>query len=241
VERVYPGVLDFIDGLERLPTAEAAWAAFMEFSRSFGLAFGGLADMPGPTEKIEDTLLCLSWPEEWRKRYFENNYIVSDPAQIHLSNSVDPYTWDQMLDYPAYTKAQRRIVEEASEFGLVAGFIIPIIGLRTGPAMVTVAGTNRALSVRERAELQLAAIYAHSRIRSLSGSRRQHTTAPLSPRERECLQWVAAGKSDWEIGEILTISEKTANVHIERAKRKYGVTTRAQAIVQALRSGDIRF
>ncbi len=27
-------------------------------------------------------------------------------------------------------------------------------------------------------------------------------------RECECLQWIAAGKSDWDIGHILSISEK---------------------------------
>jgi len=58
---------------------------------------------------------------------------------------------------------------------------------------------------------------------------------PLSPRERECLQWIVAGKSDWEIGQILSISEKTVNTHVERAKHKLGVTTRAQVIVAALR------
>ncbi len=58
---------------------------------------------------------------------------------------------------------------------------------------------------------------------------------PLSPRERECLQWLVAGKGDWEIGQILSISEKTVNTHVERAKHKLGVATRAQAIVAALR------
>jgi DNA-binding CsgD family transcriptional regulator len=62
---------------------------------------------------------------------------------------------------------------------------------------------------------------------------------PLSERERECLSWVATGKSDWEIGEILSISEKTANAHIERAKTKLGVPTRMQAVVMALHAGAI--
>jgi DNA-binding CsgD family transcriptional regulator len=61
----------------------------------------------------------------------------------------------------------------------------------------------------------------------------------LSVRERECLQWVAAGKSDWEIGEILSISAKTANAHIEHVKQKYRVSTRMLAVVYALRSGAI--
>jgi DNA-binding CsgD family transcriptional regulator len=63
----------------------------------------------------------------------------------------------------------------------------------------------------------------------------------FSRRERECLQWYAAGKSEWEIGEILSISEKTANTYLERAKQKFGVATRKQAIVAALRNGVIQY
>ena len=53
--------------------------------------------MPGPHERIEDTTLCLSWPEGWRQRYFEQNYIGEDPANLHLLRSVEPYTWAEML------------------------------------------------------------------------------------------------------------------------------------------------
>ena len=45
------------------------------------------------------------------------------------------------------------------------------------------------------------------------------------------------GKTDWEISQILGISAKTVNFHVENVKRKYGVTTRIQAIVAGLRDG----
>jgi DNA-binding CsgD family transcriptional regulator len=45
------------------------------------------------------------------------------------------------------------------------------------------------------------------------------------------------GKSDWEIGEILAISERTAHNHVEAAKRLLDVGTRTQAVVQAWRRG----
>ncbi len=61
----------------------------------------------------------------------------------------------------------------------------------------------------------------------------------VSGRESQVLRWVAAGKSDWEIGQILRISEKTVNFHVENAKRKLGVATRIQAVVAAMREGLI--
>jgi DNA-binding CsgD family transcriptional regulator len=62
-----------------------------------------------------------------------------------------------------------------------------------------------------------------------------HDALHLSDRERECLQWVADGKTDWEIGQILSISEKTVNAYIERVKHKLDVQTRPQALVVAIR------
>jgi len=240
-ERAHTAALDFIDKVDSIPTVDETWGTFLSFVQRYGFVAGGLADIPGPGERIEDTTLCLSWPEAWRERYFTLNYVADDPAQLHMSRSIDPFTWSEVLDLPCYTRRQRQIVYEASEFALTFGLIVPILGLQTGPALVTIAGSNIELSRRDRAEIHMAAVYAHAHIRALSGTKlKTQTTKPLAPRERECLQWVAAGKSDWEISEILSISEKTANTHIERAKQKFGVVTRKQAVALALRSGQIK-
>lgn len=238
MDGINSSVLDFVVDLQRTKTSDEAWQTFMHFSGSFGLPVGGLADMPGPGERLEDTTLCLSWPKEWSQRYYEKNYFASDPAHLHLSRSIDPYTWSETLACPDYTKPQRRIFDEARTFGMKEGLLVPIIRFGNGVALITVAGDNQSLSLRQRAELHLAAVYTHAQVRSLS-KRRTQTFPTLSMRERECLQWAAIGKTDWEIGEILSISEKTANAHIEHAKQKYRVSTRVLAIVYALRSGAI--
>jgi LuxR family transcriptional regulator, quorum-sensing system regulator LasR len=61
----------------------------------------------------------------------------------------------------------------------------------------------------------------------------------VTAREIQVLIWIAAGKSDWAIGRILKISGKTVNFHVENAKRKFGVGTRVQAVVAAIRKGVI--
>jgi DNA-binding CsgD family transcriptional regulator len=61
-------------------------------------------------------------------------------------------------------------------------------------------------------------------------------TQPLTPREREVLTWAAQGKSAWEIGEILHITQRTVNEHVRTAARKLGATNRTQAVAIALRN-----
>lgn len=234
--------LDFVQRLQTFGDMNDAWTAFLGFAANFGFTQGALADMPGPGERVQDTVVCLSWPEAWTKRYIERDYIRNDPARLHLSRSVEPFSWREMAACDAYTPQQKRIVYEASEFGLKSGIIFPMPGLRSGPAMVTIAGENNDVSYDDRMRLHFAAIYTHAIVRKLARVRPDQPVAPsFSPRERECLQWYAEGKSEWEIGEILSISEKTANTYLERAKQKFGVATRKQAIVAALRSGVIQY
>lgn len=62
----------------------------------------------------------------------------------------------------------------------------------------------------------------------------------LTDREIETLTWVARGKSSSEIAEMLGISERTVNFHVENVMRKLDVVSRVQAAVVAVQSGWIR-
>lgn len=56
----------------------------------------------------------------------------------------------------------------------------------------------------------------------------------LTSREKECLQWAAAGKTSWEIARILSVSERTVIFHIGNATKKLGATNRRQAVARAI-------
>jgi DNA-binding CsgD family transcriptional regulator len=62
----------------------------------------------------------------------------------------------------------------------------------------------------------------------------------LTDRETEVLQWSAAGKSSWEIGQIVNCSEAGVNYHFCNIRRKFGVSSRWTAVVKALEQGLIR-
>ena len=64
-----------------------------------------------------------------------------------------------------------------------------------------------------------------------------HVLATLTPREREVLALLAAGRSNGEIAERLFISPKTASVHVTNIKDKLGVENRVEAATLATRLG----
>jgi DNA-binding CsgD family transcriptional regulator len=60
-------------------------------------------------------------------------------------------------------------------------------------------------------------------------------TAPLTPREREVLDWVAAGKTNRDVAAILGVSPRTVEKHLERIYEKLGVETRTAAVMRAIK------
>ncbi len=60
-------------------------------------------------------------------------------------------------------------------------------------------------------------------------------TASLTPRETEVLSWIAKGKTNRDVGEILGMSPRTVNKHLEHVFEKLGVETRTAAAALASR------
>jgi DNA-binding CsgD family transcriptional regulator len=74
------------------------------------------------------------------------------------------------------------------------------------------------------------------------GLKKPITSKPASERserEKACLSWTALGKSSWEIGRILAISENTVVFHIKNAMKKLDAHTRMVAAVKAILLGLI--
>ncbi|MEM9782819.1 MAG: helix-turn-helix transcriptional regulator [Pseudomonadota bacterium] len=61
----------------------------------------------------------------------------------------------------------------------------------------------------------------------------------LSVREVDCMQWVARGKTNWEVSRILSISENTVRFHLKNAFRKLDATSRSSAVMRAIQAGLI--
>ncbi|MBO6901266.1 MAG: helix-turn-helix transcriptional regulator [Rhizobiaceae bacterium] len=65
------------------------------------------------------------------------------------------------------------------------------------------------------------------------------TDYPISDRERECLGWVAEGKTTMDIATILDVSSNTINSYLTHAIRKLSARNRTMAVALAIRSGII--
>jgi DNA-binding NarL/FixJ family response regulator len=57
--------------------------------------------------------------------------------------------------------------------------------------------------------------------------------AALNDREVEVLTWVARGKTSIEIAQILGLTKRTIDFHIDNARAKLGAATRTEAVIKA--------
>ena len=110
------------------------------------------------------------------------------------------------------------------------------VALETDSSQVVNTRTDPPLSVRNMGTATLGEtmlLLELQREGTLASSRLAH--AALTPRETEVLSWLAKGKTNRDIADILGMSPRTVNKHLEHVFEKLGVETRAAAA--ALASG----
>lgn len=205
------------------------------------IAYGSLTHhdrllKPSPTFPA----VLLNYPQEWRARYFEYGYERVDPIVTKSRQRATAFRWGEIYNKSNTSENERRIFDEAACFGLKAGISIPLHGPDGRFAVMSFAQPREyELKSKIILYLQVAAWHFHAVISKLEHNLEIKHLANLSIREKECLLWAAKGKSSWDTGMIIGISENTVNFHIKNAMRKLDSRSRTVAAIKALRLGLI--
>ncbi len=110
---------------------------------------------------------------------------------------------------------------------------LPSSPLRT-LRLLLVRGPGPDFSERDRGLLTLLRPHLDARFRQWQ---RSHRPVTLTPRQRELLTLVAAGRTNGQIARRLSISEGTVRTHLENIFQRLEVTSRAAAVVRAFPHG----
>lgn len=153
-----------------------------------------------------------------------------------------PHAWSQR-DYAE--AGQGDLWEEMAAFGMRRGFAV----------VTELPGTNRWFafgietdSCRDPSAEELSAqmagfalvtAYAQVAAEAVLVPRPDHALGALSARQREVLKWTAAGKTAWEVGRILAISEGTVRRHLQDSAQTLNAVNKAHAVAMALEFGWI--
>jgi LuxR family quorum sensing-dependent transcriptional regulator len=191
--------------------------------------------VPISIERRREGVLAERLPAGFLDLYHERKHVYDDPALRYCKKTVRPFRWFREAPYDAEREPRAvEVVQCARDFGMLDGFVIPVVSPAGRMGQVWFGGPTLDLPEHQLPALHLMAIYAFDRILELHGSPAQHQ-ASLTPREREVLTLVANGKSSWEIGVVLHISSRTVKEHTKNICRKLGAVTRTQAVMIAVR------
>lgn len=178
----------------------------------------------------------VTYSESWQHHYQQNALQNLDPTLQAAMRSVAPVDWSRL----SRDKNFRRVFDDARDFGVSErGMTVPIRGPYGEFGMLSVSRhcSDAEWKKHKRSvitELQQLASHVHDHVMSSDPLARFLKHPDLSEREREVLQWIAAGKSQQDIADILNISNRTVEVHLKSSRTKLFALTTAQAVGRAV-------
>jgi len=237
-------IIDFLTGLEKHKTADGVFDATCDFFHAEGFNLVSHGYLDGGGENAEHKKMRIVGPGSLKQFYFEHGHKY-DPMRFKTSVGLDPFLTgpdfaDRERDGDVYINGMNQV----REFGISCGFAIPLRATDTGDTGRFLTASElpgkdlAALYGEKRKIYQLAVLLADQRLRALP-AQWQLDKIGLSPRERECLLWLAKGLRTDRISDRLGIASSTVNLHFTNARRKLGAATREQALAIAVHLGII--
>ena len=233
-ERLSPqDVLKCIGAAEAASSEKEIVRVFSRFIARFGFRSIALGYLINPASAIPDNNFQVTdWPEDWYQRWRDSDFIIHDPIARFALRSRQSFTWRTAYEYGS--RFGKEILDESRNFGFADGLAIPVWTPDGPPGCVSLGADQVDLSPQERLSLELVAIHVYARLEVLFGPRPLKHPRKLTRRETDVLQYAAAGKTNWEIGGILSLSEGTVRNYICSAISKLNCTNRSHAVAVAI-------
>lgn len=191
-----------------------------------------------PDERWERGVICDGWSPDWFEHYLQQGHFLHDPCVARSRHACRPFFWHE-IDHKGLTKRSCRVMNEATEFGLMDGICVPIHVPLAGPAVVTAASERIEVPAEVFPFIELLCVHTFHSVSDFRKAPPSVKRPRLTPREREILQWSAAGKTAEDVGVILNITRHTVESHHRHIREKYDAINLVHAVAKAIHLGEI--
>jgi DNA-binding CsgD family transcriptional regulator len=228
---------DLLDALEQAATPDEVWNVGSQWMIAFGVEWCHYAYtqehwVPGGRQLIRYSLL----PQAWMEHYEALGFFRVDPAIPHCLAAVTPMLTG--VDAPTCLDgAARQLWDDAHSAGFGGGIAIPLRlpGSALGGFTLVTGMAGQEFLAWHKDHGRWATLAAHAiDQRLLTIVEPQFKRPHLTPRERDCLAWLAIGLRHDRIAEKLGITRPTVELHLANARRKLDAKTREQALARAV-------
>ncbi len=212
-------------------------------TRELGFDYFTLMQHVDLSGSLEGVVAITTYHRDWVERFTSRGYHRFDPVLMTSHHYGAPFTWDLIPTVIPLTKRQHRMFGEARRYGIYDGLTVPLHIPGERLASYTFASARPvASSVEQMAAAHVIATFGYQAARGLVlPPTRKPIPPPLTDRQIDCVALSAAGKTEWETSQILSVAPTTVHSHLTEAMRRYGVFNRQQLLFHALRDGLISF
>jgi len=197
----------------------------------------------------DDIVVINGYPQEWRERYDHKGYSSVDPVVLSCRRNVMPLKWSNIA-LGQFKNGQREqdvaVMDEAKEFGLAYGWTVPLHNAGGEWNLFSIASSSYDDFFMYDHDPRLALTYLILPVidkviteTSVERLEKQSKANSVTKREREVIAWAADGKTNWEISQIIGVSESTVRFHLKNVARKMGATNTVSAVSKAILYGII--
>ena len=189
-----------------------------------------------PTETLH--IAAYGFPEEWVDKYIDEKLYLVDPIPELAARIADPFFWSDTSKLAKVAGMQSEYLDKLAESDIGEGLAIQVFGpgQRDGYFGLGFGDKPRDITAAQIREAQCVFQLVHIRFCGFVidelGNRPK-----LSPREREVLEWIAKGKSNSVIADILGLSYHTIDTMVRRIFQKLGVNDRVTAAIKGVGAG----
>jgi transcriptional regulator EpsA len=192
-------------------------------------------------------VISSNFPQEYIQTLLRRDGLASSPILEKWLKEQQPILFDSNCEEPYCVEIVKSAppgwLDNFNRFELVN---LAAHGLRDSDTQAasyfSFSSIPGALTQRHAYLLKLLVPHLHAALtRVVSTPQFKKLNAPkhqtkLTQREREILQWLSTGKSNWEIAQVVGLSEATVKNHVYHIMGKLQATTRSQAVAKAISS-----
>ncbi|TPM30845.1 LuxR family transcriptional regulator [Mesorhizobium sp. B2-3-4] len=232
---------DFLEFCASTSDVDKVIERFIEAIGDFGFTASAGGAWAGAGGSRSYRFYFNNWPKDWFEAYMAKGYMEIDPMILEARRRMTPFLWTEMGDARTFTVEGAAVTAGAMEYGWAEVMAIPIHGPSSYQGLVSVAALEPVtMNAVERAIMRAMALAVHDKAYEAVGfGFSNRSPILLTPREADCMRWVAAGKTEAEIAIILGIAPATVHYHIENVKKKAGTRSRSEAVALLVLAGTV--
>ena len=240
--------LQLLDALRGLSDFHDLWDVFrthMNDRFGFGTGFYGVLVLPNAEEGrfLPQMHSHSDFPEDYIAHVQQERPLwEADPILPHCLTTGEAVSWRSLQPKTLEHEYGRELLMLNHDLGLRNGYSVPMQGV-SKKSMIGLHApdtTDREFDLllgNHGSQIEEAFQALHHTLENGEGC--YSGIVGLSPRERECLLWSAAGLSSKRIAHRLNLSDRTVENSLFRAQRKLKATNKSHAVYKAVVLGLI--